>query len=366
MNVPFVDLQTQYRRLRGEIVPAIESVMSRAAFILGQEVTDFEKAFAAFCGRRECVGVASGTDALLWALKACGIGPGDEVITAANTFIATVLAITFAGAKPVLVDCLEETYEMDPEAVRRAITPKTRAIVPVHLYGHPADMDPLLEIAREHGLKVIEDTAQSHGASYHGRPCGSMGDAGCFSFYPGKNLGAYGDGGAVVADDPAIAEAVRMLRNYGQPRKYYHETIGWNSRLDTMQAAVLGVKLKHLESWNEARRRHAARYAECLRDLPLVLPVEASGCRHVYHLFVIRCRERDRLVEFLARRGVSCVIHYPVPAHLQKAYADLGYREGSFPVTERVAKGIISLPMYPELTDEQIQYVCEGVREFLA
>ncbi len=365
MKVPFVDLQAQYRSLSAEVLPAITNVMERAAFILGQEVSDFEKDFAKFCGRKECVGVASGCDALLWAIKACGIGPGDEVITVANTYIATALAISFAGAKPVLVDCREDTYEIDPDAVRRAITPATKAILPVHLYGHPADMDPILKIAREHGLKVIEDTAQAHGATYHGRNCGAMGDVGCFSFYPGKNLGAYGDGGAVATDNPQIAELVRMYRNYGQPKKYYHDLIGWNSRLDTLQAAVLGVKLKHLESWNEARRRHAKRYGELLKDLPVVLPVESQGCRHVYHLFVIRCKDRDGLVDFLATKGVSCVIHYPVPVHLQKAYADLGYKPGAFPVTERVAKEIVSLPMYPELTEEQIGYVCESVRAFV-
>ena len=365
MKVPFVDLQSQYRALAAEVLPAITHVMERAAFVLGQEVSDFEKDFARFCGRKECVGVASGCDALLWALKACGIGPGDEVITVANTYIATALAISFAGAKPVLVDCREDTYEIDPDAVRRAVTPATKAILPVHLYGHPADMDPILEIAREHGLKVIEDTAQAHGATYHGRPCGSMGDVGCFSFYPGKNLGAYGDGGAVATDDPQIAEKVRMYRNYGQPKKYYHDLIGWNSRLDTLQAAVLGVKLKHLESWNEARRQHAKRYCELLKDLPIVLPIESAGCRHVYHLFVIRCKDRDGLVDFLGKKDVSCVIHYPVPIHLQKAYADLGYSAGAFPVTERVTKEIVSLPMYPELTEEQIWHVCEGVGKFV-
>jgi dTDP-4-amino-4,6-dideoxygalactose transaminase len=364
MNVPFVDLQAQFAALRGEVMPAMEKVLSRAAFILGEEVSAFEREFAAYCGQRECVGVATGCDALLWALKACGIGAGDEVITVANSYIATALAITASGARPVLVDCIEDSYEIDPEAVRRAITPRTKAIIPVHLYGQAADMDPLLAVARERGLRVIEDAAQAHGATYRGRPCGSMGDIGCFSFYPGKNLGAYGDGGAITTNDPALAEKVRMLRNYGQSRKYYHDVAGWNSRLDTVQAAVLRVKLKYLTGWNDLRRKHAEAYRAQLAGLPLVLPREMPGNRHIYHLFVVRLRERDRALEFLAKRGISCGIHYPVPIHLQQAYRDLGYRAGAFPVTERVAPELLSLPMYPELTDEQVAGVVQGLRAF--
>lgn len=364
MNVPFVDLQAQYRGLRSEVMPAVEQVFARAAFILGDEVAGFEREFAAFCGVGECVGVATGCDALLWALKACGIGPGDEVITVANSYIATALAITASGARPVLVDCREDSYEIDAAAVARAITSRTKAIIPVHLYGQPADMGEIMALAKTHGLRVIEDAAQAHGALYKGRPCGSFGDVGCFSFYPGKNLGAYGDGGAIVTRDPALAQQVRMLRNYGQSRKYHHEITGWNSRLDTVQAAILSVKLRHLPAWNAARARHAAAYAHALAGAPVTLPRVAPDRTHVYHLYVIRTKRRDDLVAFLAERGVSCVIHYPIPIHLQKAYAGLGYRPGSFPVAERLAGEIVSLPMYPELTDEQIAHVAACIREF--
>jgi dTDP-4-amino-4,6-dideoxygalactose transaminase len=366
MKVPFVDLQIQFQNLRDEILPAVENVMRRSAFILGEEVAQFEKDFATYCGAKHCVGVASGCDALLWALKACNIGPGDEVITVANTFIATVLAISFSGAKPVLVDCLEDTYEIDPEAVRRAITPRTKAIIPVHLYGQPADMDAVLAIAREHGLLVIEDAAQAHGAMYKGKMCGTFGIVGCFSFYPGKNLGAYGDGGAIVTDDPQIAERVRMLRNYGQPKKYYHDVVGWNSRLDTIQAAILSIKLRHLTAWNEARRAHAEQYKSLLGDAPVRLPSEAPNVRHVYHLYVARVPSRDEVLAKLGERGISCGIHYPVPIHLQKAYAHLGYPRGSFPICEKVAGEILSLPMYPELSYEQIEHVSVALHEALA
>jgi len=365
MNVPFVDLPIQFHNLRSEIMPAVESVVQSGMFIMGEELGRFEKNFAIFCGAKECVGVASGCDALLWALKAYDIGPGDEVITVANTFIATVLAISAAGAKPVLVDCLEDSYEIDPAAVRRAITPRTKAILPVHLYGQAADMDPLLALAAEFKLKVIEDACQAHGATCKGRMCGTIGDIGCFSFYPGKNLGAYGDGGAIVTNNPEIAERVRMYRNYGQRKKYHHDLIGWNSRLDTVQAAILDVKLGHLAKWNEARRSHAARYGELLKGLPLGLPKEMAGNRHVYHLFVVRVPRRDEALEFLKSRNVFCGIHYPVPIHLQKAYSDLGYPAGSFPVTERVASEVLSLPMFPELSETQIDWVCQGVRKFL-
>lgn len=363
-RVPFVDLQTQYAHLRADIQPAIEKVMARAAFILGEEVAEFEKAFAAFVGAKECVGVASGCDALLCGLKALGVGPGDEVITVANTYIATALAISFAGARPVLVDCLEDTYEINPAAVEAAVTKRTKAIIPVHLYGQAADMDPLIALARKHELKIVEDAAQAHGAQYKGRSCGALGDVGCFSFYPGKNLGAYGDGGAVVSDDPAVAQYAKLFRNYGQPKKYHHEVIGWNSRLDTVQAAVLSVKLKHLASWNEKRRAHAERYRQGLKGLPLSLQAVAPGNTHVYHLFVVRTPQRDKLIDFLQAKGVSCVIHYPIPIHLQKAYADAGYAKGSFPVAERLAGEILSLPMFPELAADQMDYVCACVREF--
>lgn len=365
MNIPFVDLQAQYETLRPEVMAAVEKVFSRAAFILGEEVDVFETEFAAFCGGGECVTVATGCDALLWALKACDIGPGDEVITVANTFIATALAITAAGARPVLVDCLEDSFQMDPASVEGAITPRTKAIIPVHLYGQAADMDALLPIAKRHGLRVIEDAAQAHGATYKGRPCGLMGDIGCFSFFPGKNLGAYGDGGAIVTANPDLAQRVRMLRNYGQIKKYHHEVTGWNSRLDTVQAAILSVKLKRLAGWNDARRAHAARYSQLLAGLPLKLPVEIPGNRHIYHLYVVRTSRRDGLIESLRGAGVFAGIHYPVPVHLQQAYANLGYAPGDFPVTERLAKDIVSLPMYPELSEEKLTYIAGKVRSFL-
>ena len=365
MKVPFVDLQTQFSALREKIIPAIESVMVRSAFVLGDEVAQFEQSFAEFCGTKHCVSVASGCDALLWAIKACGLGPGDEIITATNTYIATVLAISQAGATPVLVDCLEDSFEIDPKAVEAAVTPKTKAIIPVHLYGQSADMDAILAVAEKNGLKVIEDAAQAHGASYRDKPCGSMGDVGCFSFYPGKNLGAYGDGGAVVTDDDDIAKQVRMLRNYGQSKKYYHDVIGWNSRLDTVQAAVLNVKLPHLHAWNDARRKNADRYREGLSDIDVTTPVEVAGNRHIYHLFVIRIRNRNKALEFLSNKGVSCGIHYPIPVHLQKAYEILKYDSGAFPVAERVANEILSLPMFPELSDEQVEFVCQNLAAFV-
>ena len=364
MNIPFVDLQAQYETIRPEVMAAVEKVFSRAAFILGEEVDVFEKEFAAFCGGGECVTVATGCDALLWALKACDIGPGDEVITVANTFIATALAITAAGARPVLVDCLESSYQIDPEAVRRAITPRTKAIIPVHLYGQAADMDAILAIAKERGLRVIEDAAQAHGATYKGRPCGLMGDIGCFSFFPGKNLGAYGDGGAIVTNNSDLAQRVRMLRNYGQSKKYHHEVTGWNSRLDTVQAAILSVKLKRLPQWNDARRVSAARYNQQLVRLPIKLPEEMPGNRHVYHLYVARTPRRDELLGHLKECGIAAGIHYPVPIHRQKAYCGLGYAEGAFPITERLAKEVISFPMYPELNEMHIEHMTRALSSF--
>ena len=364
MNVPFVDLQIQYRQLRDEVLSRVDQVFSQSAFILGDEVTRFEQEFATFAGARECVGVATGCDALLWALKACGVGPGDEVITAANSFIATALAITASGAKPVLVDCRLDSFEIDPAAVAAAVTPRTKAIIPVHLYGQAADMDPLMKLAKTHGLHVIEDAAQAHGATYKGKQCGTFGQAGCFSFYPGKNLGAYGDGGAVVTDEPGLAGQVRMLRNYGQSKKYHHDVAGWNSRLDTVQAAILRIKLLHLADWNEARRHHATAYAERLQGLPLQLPREMPGNRHIYHLYVVLVDNRDPFMDHLASRGVSCGIHYPIPIHLQPAYRDLGYQPGSMPVTESLAPRLVSLPMFPEMTLDQIDYTCDVIRGF--
>lgn len=366
MQVPFVDLKTQYQNLKAEIVPVIEDVCSGARFIMGPELAEFEKNFAEFVGAAHAVGVSTGTDAIMMALKAAGIGEGDEVITAANTFIASVLAISSAGANPVLVDCDERFYAIDPEKIEAAITGKTRAIIPVHLYGQPADMTAILDIAKKHNLTVVEDACQSHGSLYHGRATGAFGAAGCFSFFPGKNLGAYGDGGAVVTDDPAIDDTLRMFRNYGQRKKYHHEVIGWNFRLDNLQAGILNVKLKRLAAWNAARYEAAQEYRRLLAGLAdkVALPEERADSTHVYHLYVVRVRERERLQNFLQEKGVSTGIHYPIPIHLLPAYKSLGYGKGDFPVTERYADEILSLPMYPEITKEQIAYTAHCMEDF--
>jgi dTDP-4-amino-4,6-dideoxygalactose transaminase len=366
VEVPFVDLRSQYATLRDRIQPAVASVLERGAYILGDEVASFEHAFARFCGVAHCVGVASGTDALLLALRAAGVGVGDEVVTTAHTFTATVMAIKAAGARPVLVDCQSDTALLDVQRVAEAVTGRTRAVVPVHLYGQAVAMEDLQTLARDRGLVVVEDAAQAHGADRRGRRCGSLGDLGCFSFYPAKNLGACGDGGAVVCADEDLAERLRMLRNYGQRHKNHHEMNGRNSRLDTVQAAVLEIKLDHLEDWNEARRRHAETYARRLAGLPLGLPVVDDGNRHVFHLFVVRTPRRDRLREFLAERGVSCGVHYPTPIHLQEAHADLDYGPGAFPEAEAMARECLSLPMFPELRPEQIEHVCSSIADFFA
>ncbi len=365
MEIPFVDLRSQYRQIQQEVDPAVLAVMQRGDFILGGAVTEFEREFAAYCGVQHCVGVDSGYSALELIIRAYDIGPGDEVITAANTFIATTLAISNAGATPVLVDCDPQTYNIDATLIEAAITPRTKAIMPVHLYGQTADMDAILAIARKHGLHVFEDAAQASGARYKGRMAGSLGHAAAFSFYPGKNLGAYGDGGAVTTNDAAIAEKVRLLRNIGQKVKYYHEVKGFNHRLDTMQAAVLRVKLPHLNDWNASRRRAAAKYAELLADLPLVTPATADYAEHIFHLYVIRMADRDALMEELKGKGIATGLHYPIPIHLQPAYAELGYRRGDFPVTEAYAEEIVSLPIFPELDDEKVAYVAEAVRAFV-
>jgi dTDP-4-amino-4,6-dideoxygalactose transaminase len=352
--IPFVDLQAQYRAIKPEVDAAVLDVLGRAAFILGPAVAAFEQEFAAFCHTREAIGVNSGTSALHLALLAAGVGPGDEVITVPYTFVATVAAIEYAGATPVLVDVEPDYWTMDPARFEAAITPRTKAVIPVHLYGQPADMDPILEIAARHGIVVIEDAAQAHGAEYKGRRCGSMGHLGCFSFYPGKNLGAYGEGGAVVTNDAGMARHIRLLRAWGEEVRYEHKYKAFNYRMDGVQGAVLGVKLRHLESWTEARRRHAAEYARQLAGSPAVVPVERPGCRHVYHVYVVRLPERDRHRAILTEAGVQTGVHYPIPVHLQPAYRDLGYAEGAFPVSERVAGEVLSLPMFPELTAEQI------------
>jgi len=366
MAVPFVDLKAQYAALKPEIDSAIQAVVARCDFILGQAVSEFEAEFARFCGVRHAIGVGNGTDALRLGLLAAGIGPGDEVITAANTFIATTEAISQTGAAFRLVDVDERTYNLNPALLEDAITPRTKAILPVHLYGQPADMDPILDVARRHNLVVVEDACQAHGARYKGRRAGSMGHLAAFSFYPAKNLGAYGDAGAVVTDDEALAHRLDLLRNHGQKSKYEHVMEGYCSRLDTLQAAVLRVKLRHLDAWNARRRQVAAWYNERLADLPVVRPHVMPGAEHVYHLYVIRTERRDALREFLAARGIGTGMHYPIPLPLTEAYAGLGFRRGQFPVTERLAGEILSLPMFAEMTEAQVDEAAGAIREFFA
>src|ERR1700736_5030641 len=356
-QVPFVDLAAQYCSISAEINEAISKVIRETDFILGREVRLFEEEFAAFCQTKFAVGVDSGTSALELALRAYEIGPGDEVITAANSFFASALAISHAGATPVLVDVDAGTYTIDVAAIEKAITPRTKAIIPVHLYGHPADMDAIAQLAQRHGLVVIEDACQAHGARYKGKRTGSLGHAAAFSFYPGKNLGGYGDGGMVVTGDQAVAKRLEMLRNYGQKEKYRHMFRGYNRRLDTLQAAVLRVKLKHLDEWNDARRQHAKSYRRLLEQSGIVAPHAVAHAEPVWHLYVIRTDQRDALKEHLASRGISVGIHYPIPIHLQPAYRDLGYRQGDFPVTEKCSRRILSLPMYAELTPEIVSRV---------
>ncbi len=363
-NVPFVDLGAQYRGIAAEIDEAIAKVIRDADFILGNEVRLLEEEFAEFCDASYAVGVDSGTSALELALRAFDVGPDDEVITAANSFIASALGISHAGAKPVLVDVDPFTYTLDVKALEKAITRRTKAIIPVHLYGHPAHMEPIRQLADKHGLIVIEDACQAHGARYKGKRVGSLGHAAAFSFYPGKNLGAYGDGGIVVTKDRKIAGRLEMLRNYGQKEKYKHLFRGYNRRLDTMQAAILRVKLRYLEKWNAARRWNAKLYQKPLEGSGVVVPGEAGGAESVWHLYVIRTERRDALKDHLVSKGINAGIHYPIPIHLQPAYQDLGYKRGDFPVTEACADRILSLPMYAELTDRQIEFISQTVCEF--
>jgi dTDP-4-amino-4,6-dideoxygalactose transaminase len=366
MQVPLLDLKAQYKSIKTEIDQALQAVLNETAFAGGPFVARFEEAFAAFCECRYAVGVGSGTDALWMALIASGVGPGDEVITVPDTFIATAEAITFCGAQPVFVDVEESTCNMDPNKLEEAITERTKAIIPVHLFGQPADMDPIMEIARKHGLLVIEDACQAHGALYKGKKTGSIGDAGCFSFYPGKNLGAYGEAGAVVTNNDSLAEKLRMFRDHGQARKYEHSMVGWNARMDGLQGAVLSVKLNHLEEWNNARRQHAGLYEELLKNIEkIVLPKEAAYARHIYHIYAIRVKDRDKLISQLAEHQIFCGIHYPVPLHLQKAYESLAVPAGRLPVAEQCASEFVSLPMYPELKEEQIVYVYEILKSLI-
>jgi dTDP-4-amino-4,6-dideoxygalactose transaminase len=364
-TIPFLDLVAQHRALEDDLVAAFRRALQSAAFVGGHEVAAFESELAAFVESAGAVAVNSGTDALRFAYMALGINPGDEVITVPNTFIATTEALTQAGATLRFVDVTEGTLTMDPAAVAAAIGPRTVGLVPVHLYGQPADMDPLLALARQHGLWVVEDAAQAHGAAYRGRPAGSLGSLAAFSFYPGKNLGACGEGGAVVGNESGHLETVRRLREHGQSRKYYHETEGYNGRLDAIQAAFLRVKLRHLPAWNSARRQVAVWYADALADITDIrLPVAAPYGTPVWHLFVIEAERRDALKACLDSQGIGTGLHYPLPLHLQNAYRHLGLGRGAFPVTERSAERILSLPMYPELTQSQVGQVADAIRAF--
>jgi dTDP-4-amino-4,6-dideoxygalactose transaminase len=364
--IPLADLQAQYRSLKPEIDEAVTRVLDSAQFILGPAVADFETEFAVYCSTSEAIGVNSGTSALHLAMLAAGVGPGDEVITVPFTFVATVAAIEYAGATPVFVDIEPDYFTMDPALLAAAITPRTKAILPVHLYGQSADMDPILDIARRHGVVVIEDACQAHGADYNGRRCGSLAELACFSFYPGKNLGAYGEGGAVVTGDAALAKRVRLLRNWGEETRYEHKYRGFNYRMDGIQGAILGVKLRYLDAWTEARRSRAAVYRSLLAGTGVGLPAERRGSRHVYHVFAIRVPQRDELRAALAAAGVQTGVHYPVPVHLQPAYRDLGYEAGDFPVSETLASDVLSLPMFPELSDSQIETVAGAIRAHVA
>ncbi len=361
MKVDVFSLKRQYEAIKVEVKEAVEKVMQSGAFILGQDVGLFEQEFARYCGVKYGIGVNSGTDALFLGCLACGVGKGDEVITMPYTYIATALGISMTGARPVFVDIDERTYNIDTSKIEKAITEKTRAILPVHLYGHPADMDPIIEIAGKHNLKVIEDCAQAHGALYKNKKVGGIGDTSCFSFYPTKNLGAFGDGGMVLTNSEEIKARLLLLRDYGRKGRYEHIEKGYNSRLDTLQAAILRVKLEYLDKWDENRRKNARLYTKLFKEsnIDLVLPYEADYAKHVYHLYPVRVKNRKEVMEKLAEKGIRTLIHYPIPIHLQEVYKDLGYRKGDFPVSERCCEEILSLPMYPELSEEEIRYVVE-------
>lgn len=362
MNVPFGDLESQYQCIKQEIDLAISNVIKDADFIGGKYVKKFENEFEKCCGVPYCIGVGNGTDAIYIALRAIGIGEGDEVITVANSFVGTSEAITMTGARVIFIDCDEETYNISLEKVADAITSKTKAIVPVDLYGYPSDIPALMELAGKHGLYVVEDAAQAHGAEIDGKRVGSLGHVACFSFYPGKNLGAYGDAGAIVTDDEILASKARMIANHGRLEKYNHEFEGINSRLDGIQAAILSVKLRHLEEWNEMRRSLASRYNELLDASGAITPIEKPGYRHVYHLYVVRVRRRDEVRAKLQEKGIATGIHYPIALPNLKAYEYLGYKPHDFPIATKYSKEILSLPMYPELKEEHLAYVCEQLK----
>ena len=365
MKVSFLDIVAQDRPLRDDILAVFDQSLATAGFIGGPNVTEFEQDFASFCEVDHCIAVGSGTDALRFALMAAGVGPNDEVITVAHTFIATTEAISQVGARPVFVDIDPTTWNIDVNQIESAITDRTRAILPVHLYGQPADMAPIKTIAAKHDLIVIEDACQAHGARYQNQVTGGIGDLACFSFYPGKNLGAYGEAGAVTTPNKEMADKIAKIRDHGQRVKYHHDLEGYNGRMDAIQAGILKVKLKKLAQWNDARRRHAARYSELLKNEEcLTLPTERPDCRSVYHLYVVLTDNRDALQAYLSENGVSTGLHYPVPLHLQNAYRHLGFQQGDFPVTEKVAERLLSLPMHPELEPGQIQYVAECINKF--
>ena len=375
MNVPFLDLKAQYLPIKDEIHAALDSVLDKTAFAGGPFVAQFEKEFAAFCGTEQAVGVGNGTDALWMALLALGVGPGDEVITVPDTFIATCEAISYCGATPVFVDVDEKSYNMDPVKLEQYLStrnsqPATRnklkGIIPVHLFGQMADMDPIMEIAKKNKLFVIEDASQAHGSLYKGKIAGSIGDAGCFSFYPGKNLGAYGEAGAVVTNNAGLADKMRIFRDHGSSKKYYHQVVGWNARMDGFQGAVLSVKLKYLPQWNEARRKNAAIYNKLFAGVEgIITPIEMAYAKHVYHVYALRVKNRDALISALGEKGIGTNVHYPVPVHLQNAYEFLGLKQGSYPVAEKCASEFISLPMFAELTEEQIRYTADAVKAYI-
>jgi dTDP-4-amino-4,6-dideoxygalactose transaminase len=363
MEVPFIDLKEQYKNIKNEIDGKISFLIDNSEFILGKDLEEFEKEFSEFCGVRYSVGVSSGTDALVIALKSLNVGYGDEVITAPNTFIATAEAISLVGARPVFVDISEEDYNIDANLIGEKITGKTKAIIPVHLYGQPADMKKILDIARENNLFVIEDACQAHGAEFEGKKAGTFGKVGCFSFYPAKNLGAYGDGGAVITGDEGLYKRMLLMRSHGEVEKNKHEVVGSTNRLDNIQAGILRVKLRYLDEWNEKRRKNAEIYRKYLNSLNIEVPEELEGRKHVYHIFAVRVKSRDKIRDKLSGKGIATGIHYPMPIHLQSAYKFLGYKKGDFPVSENTAKEILSLPMFPELTEGQIKYVCDSLRE---
>jgi dTDP-4-amino-4,6-dideoxygalactose transaminase len=364
--IPYLDLPAQMRPLRKEIDAAIARTLDNCSFCLGLDVVQFERDFARFCEAEHCIGFNSGTSALHIAMLLLNIGPGDEVITTPSTFVATSWAISYVGAKPVYVDIDDKTFNLNPDLVEKAITPRTKAIMPVHLYGHPVDLDPLLAICHKHKLTLIEDAAQAHGAKYKGRIVGTFGALAGFSFYPGKNLGAYGEGGALVTNNAVLANRARALREHGSTQRYYHDEIGYNYRMEGIQGAVLGVKLKHLDGWNRERRRVAQRYHELLADTPLQLPMEADYAQSAWHLCVVRHPRRDDLKKYLEANHIGCALHYPVPLHLQKAYAHLGYKPAAFPIAEKAARECLSLPIYPELSDPQVQRVVTVIKEFFS